>query len=451
MNLTKGKITKLYNKKRQTLKRKINKKKSSNKSKTFRRNRKINLARKSLKRFHNKKYGGGLGEGEDTMEVDNTGEGEDAMEVDKTGEGEGVKLDDIKLEEEKNGEDIETDGQNVTTGEGNNVDANIQGQEEALLNSKTEETKNGIVGDALSGNTNPEYASPNVVAIEPEAESTNPETTQTAIPVTEAEKKAAAEEEILESALKNSTEPEYANSQENALLTDVDSQSVKGTTQESTDSKGEAIKEIVEGALSGDTNSKFASDEEIDTVTEAPVTEEEKEKAAAAQAQKKLEEEQAAQAQKKLEEEQAAAQKKLEEEQAAAQTQAEQTQTQVVEAAQPQTQVVEAQVPVTQVTPPPEKGPKPNLSDMSVPSDTSLPPDQQNDKLTQAIDTVVDYIADKVSKKVTINVSSSDYTPQNGYEAVKTAAETMASSKGGKKRKTRKFKLTKKNKTRSRT
>ena len=217
MNLTKGKITKLYNKKRQTLKRKINKKKSSNKSKTFRRNRKINLARKSLKRFHNKKYGGGLGEGEDTMEVDNTGEGEDAMEVDKTGEGEGVKLDDIKLEEEKNGEDIETDGQNVTTGEGNNVDANIQGQEEALLNSKTEETKNGIVGDALSGNTNPEYASPNVVAIEPEAESTNPETTQTAIPVTEAEKKAAAEEEILESALKNSTEHLPVN--DNAIYT----------------------------------------------------------------------------------------------------------------------------------------------------------------------------------------------------------------------------------------
>ena len=68
MNLTKGKINKLYNKKRQTLKRKINKKKSSNKSKTFRRNRKINLARKSLKRFHNKKYRGGIGEGEDTME-----------------------------------------------------------------------------------------------------------------------------------------------------------------------------------------------------------------------------------------------------------------------------------------------------------------------------------------------------------------------------------------------
>jgi hypothetical protein len=434
MNLTKGKITKLYNKKRQTLKRKINKKKSSNKSKTFRRNRKINLARKSLKRFHNKKYRGGIGEGE---------ERKDAMDVEKTGEGEGVKLDDITLEEEKNGEDaIEADGQNATTGEGNNVDAN-KGQEVALTDSKRDETKNEIVGDALSGDTNPKFASDDVVALENAIEPVTGTTqsaisvteAETAIPVTEAEIKAAAEE----------------------------------AKEAVTDSKrDEIVDEIVDGAINTTTTEpEFASPNVVAlenavvpeaevpvkeaTIPEAQVTEATiPEAQAKAQAEQKAKEEAEARAKEEAEARaKEEAQKQAAEE--AEQKQAEQTQTQVVEAAQPQTQVVEAQVPVTQVTTPPEKGPKPNLSNMSVPSDMSLPPDQQNDKLTQAIDTVVDYIADKVSKKVTINVSSSDYTPQNGYEAVKTAAETMASSKGGKKRKTRKFKLTKKNKTRSRT
>ena len=58
MKLTKGKISKLYNKNKQTLKKKANKRKTSNKSKTFRRKQKVNLARKSLKRFHYK-----IGEG----------------------------------------------------------------------------------------------------------------------------------------------------------------------------------------------------------------------------------------------------------------------------------------------------------------------------------------------------------------------------------------------------
>jgi len=58
MKLTKGKITKLYNKKKQSLK-KINKRKGSTKSKTFRRKRQVNLATKSLKSFNYKKQRGG--------------------------------------------------------------------------------------------------------------------------------------------------------------------------------------------------------------------------------------------------------------------------------------------------------------------------------------------------------------------------------------------------------
>ena len=60
MKLTKGKISKLYNKKKQSLK-KVNKRNGSNKSKnkTFRRKRHINLARRSLKRIHYRKQRGG--------------------------------------------------------------------------------------------------------------------------------------------------------------------------------------------------------------------------------------------------------------------------------------------------------------------------------------------------------------------------------------------------------
>jgi hypothetical protein len=49
--LTKGKIAKLYNKRKQTLKKKGKPKRSAGKSKTFRQNRKVNLSRQSLRRF----------------------------------------------------------------------------------------------------------------------------------------------------------------------------------------------------------------------------------------------------------------------------------------------------------------------------------------------------------------------------------------------------------------
>jgi hypothetical protein len=68
MKLTKGKISKLYNKKRQTLKKhkRLN---PSYKKRTFRNKRKVNLARKSLKRFNYKKYKGGKEDGDDNKKL----------------------------------------------------------------------------------------------------------------------------------------------------------------------------------------------------------------------------------------------------------------------------------------------------------------------------------------------------------------------------------------------
>ena len=56
----------------------------------------------------------------------------------------------------------------------------------------------------------------------------------------------------------------------------------------------------------------------------------------------------------------------------------------------------------------------------------------------------MEYITDKVAEKVSQNMSDdSTEGVQNGFNSVNKAAESMASS-GGKKRKTRKFKLTNK-------
>ena len=51
MKLTKGKINRLYKKKRQSLKKIKNKNKNKSKHHTFRKHKKLNLARKSLKKF----------------------------------------------------------------------------------------------------------------------------------------------------------------------------------------------------------------------------------------------------------------------------------------------------------------------------------------------------------------------------------------------------------------
>ena len=67
--------------------------------------------------------------------------------------------------------------------------------------------------------------------------------------------------------------------------------------------------------------------------------------------------------------------------------------------------------------------------------------------VVNALDTLVNYITDEVAKKVNLNVNVDNI--QDGFNSVNKSAETMANSGGGKKNRTRKFKLTgkKQNKT----
>jgi hypothetical protein len=127
MNLTKGKITKLYNKKNQSLKKKINKKRTSNKSKTFRRKRNLNLARKSLKRFHHKKYGG-EGKKDGKQVEDDTG----------------IELTDIKLED-NNVAPLASTAQEVLTNKMPDLNAVADSITTAQAAAETQGTTNGQV------------------------------------------------------------------------------------------------------------------------------------------------------------------------------------------------------------------------------------------------------------------------------------------------------------------
>ena len=60
--------------------------------------------------------------------------------------------------------------------------------------------------------------------------------------------------------------------------------------------------------------------------------------------------------------------------------------------------------------------------------------------------TIANYIGDVVAEKV--STAQSGEKPQNGFAAVNKAATTIGSSGGSKFKKTRRFRLTKKNKTR---
>ena len=55
MNLTKGKISKLYKKNKQSVRRRKNRKGKTGRNRTFRKTKGLNLANKSLKNFYKKK------------------------------------------------------------------------------------------------------------------------------------------------------------------------------------------------------------------------------------------------------------------------------------------------------------------------------------------------------------------------------------------------------------
>ena len=83
--------------------------------------------------------------------------------------------------------------------------------------------------------------------------------------------------------------------------------------------------------------------------------------------------------------------------------------------------------------------------DAAASEEESTPGVVSRESLTNSIDNIITYMSDKISDKVAANISTGPDGAQNGFSAVNNATEKMASS-GGKK--SRKFKLTRKNKTR---
>ena len=71
-------------------------------------------------------------------------------------------------------------------------------------------------------------------------------------------------------------------------------------------------------------------------------------------------------------------------------------------------------------------------------------------ELIESLTNVVDYITDSVAEKVSQNVTSEQYedTPQDGFDTINKTINVMASSGGSKFKRTKRFRLVNRNKTR---
>ena len=94
----------------------------------------------------------------------------------------------------------------------------------------------------------------------------------------------------------------------------------------------------------------------------------------------------------------------------------------------------------------PNEQPPAEQGQIPMPQTTHEQQSQNNDKLTNALETLVDIFSDKIAEKVSQSTSNTPRT-ENGFNAVESSATTMGSSGGKNKiKKTRRFRLLK-NKT----
>ena len=114
-------------------------------------------------------------------------------------------------------------------------------------------------------------------------------------------------------------------------------------------------------------------------------------------------------------------------------TEPEATRVESVPQPQPPNLKTEDNISVTQVEPP-----------INTPE---IKPDKKEaiNSILNVVDYITDVVADKVSRNVTTSQIGDDQ--QNGFDSVKAVAEIMGSSRGGKRNKTHKFKLTRHTKT----
>jgi hypothetical protein len=110
-------------------------------------------------------------------------------------------------------------------------------------------------------------------------------------------------------------------------------------------------------------------------------------------------------------------------------------------------------LPETTLVPETSTTDSPLAGTQAVSIENNVPIDQQDivkDKVKDALNAVADYISDKVSENISKNVEDAQIiknTPevniQNGFDSVNKAVETISSTGGSKKRKTRKFRIQK--------
>jgi hypothetical protein len=375
MKLTKGKISKLYNKKKQSLK-KIKKRKGSTKSKTFRRKRQVNLATKSLKSFNYKKLIGG-----DPLEGDEN--------TPKTGS-------DIDLNNDINppsqiGELNNSLGTNTVE----KVESQTAMEEPPISQTVTNGISNTVETPPLadSSQTATDGISNTVETPPPVADSS--QTATDGISNTVETPPVADSSQTVTNGISNTVETPPPVVDESQTVTNGISDTVETPppVADSSQTATDGISDNVETPAVVDESQTVTNDisDSVSDNTEAP----------------------------------------------------------------PESQTATDGISNNVVAPDEVGNVASNSNEQLINLTTPTTDNIQNPELIKSLANVVDYIsekvADKVASQVSQNVSANlNETPQNGFDAVNQAAETMAKLSGGKKRKTKKFKLSNKKNTKRR-
>jgi len=381
MKLTKGKISKLYSKKKQSLKKKVNKKRGSTRNKTFRKKRNIHLARKSLKRFHYKKQRGGVKEGEGEGEGDENISQESMPKVDEVSNSVPENLNQPTSETVYQSNIENADPLVNTSMEPENTDPLINTSMEAenaepLVNTSMEPENAEPVNTSMEA----ENAEP-VVNTSMEAENTEPLVNTSMEPENAEPVNTSMEPENAEP-VNTSMEPENAE----PVNTSMEAENAEPLVNTSMEA------EIAEPLVNTSMEAENEDDEIPLSIKTLPITEPSDES-------------------------------NMEE----------------TDSTSMVTDNVEKPTDFTSSSL--EQEPTEDLT--TIKSDTVPSKKELMNSLSNVVDYITDAVAEKVSQKIPTQPNDGQ---QDGFDSVNAAAEMMAKN-GGKRRKTRKFKLTKKNKT----
>jgi hypothetical protein len=378
MKLTKGKISKIINKKKQSVKKINNKKRRTSKNKTFRKKKSLNLANKTLKRIKYKKTKGG---NENKLPVSKVSRSDSVKEDESSVNLENLnttQTDKTVSEEEHDNDTKETDKEHEKDKKENEEDEEDEEDEE-----ENEQSKEGKEEKDEQENEESEQSN--------ESENVQPDEAKTSSNFEILDTTQSDEPENKESEQSNESEnvqPDEAKSSSNFEILDT----TQSNEQENKEGKEENEEKEDEDAIENEQSNESENVQHDEIKSEQVLNPEFNDIS------------------------------KIEPKEII--TKNEPSESSLYEEEEKETPNVESQIS----------------------SSNELPVE-----VSDSLNTVVNFLADKIAEKVSSSTSLKEFSgQQNAFESVNNAAKKINSSTGGKKKRTQKFRLTKKSKTHSR-